>query len=113
MSSSRSSQPAISRPQGVLVWLLVGLVLTLALLTSSPSLHARLHHQDHATPAAHDDSGCAITLFQHGVTTPLDLPRVEIPADHWIATQATDSGTLPLSSPPHLLQPARGPPGIG
>lgn len=98
--------------------MLAGVVLALGLLTVSPTLHAHLHgeptaHNEHAAPHPHDDSGCAVTLFQHGVTTPLDLPRLDIPRETWIATLPPAPDALTPASPRHLLQPARGPPCIG
>ena len=119
MSSTRIQPPAISRMQSVLAWFLMGLVFTLSLLTASPEIHAYLHgesraHSDDAVPQAHDDHSCAVTLFQQGVTTPLDLPRVDTPRNTlWIATLPPARDTLALSAPRHLLRPARGPPCIG
>ncbi len=118
----------VTRIQCVIAWLLVGLVFTLGLLAVSPDTHARLHaafdspaahghcgDQPHAAPHAgvHDDSDCAVSLFQLGVTAPLALPRLTCPQRVWIVTQARP-GERPLPPPPaHRLQPARGPPGLG
>jgi hypothetical protein len=117
MSSTRHA-PAISLARSALTWLLAGMVFSLGLLAVSPSAHAHLHESSHAhhhddAPPATDDSGCAITLFGHGVTTPLNLPRLATPRITWIASLPPARDTLPLSAPRHLLRPARGPPGIG
>ena len=102
---------------GVLAWFLAGLVFTLGLLTVSPALHAYLHGEPsahhHGAPQTHDDSGCAVTLFQHGVTTPLELPRLDTPHTIRVVTLPSARDTLLLSAPRHLLRPARGPPCIG
>ncbi|MDF3055898.1 MAG: hypothetical protein K0R17_113 [Rariglobus sp.] len=117
MPSSRTQPSAVSRLQGALAWLLAGLVLALGLLTVCPSAHAHLHDHHETTqdglPVTHDDSGCAIVLFQHGVTTPMDLPRLTVPPAAWIATLPPAGDFRPFSAPRHLLQPARGPPCIG
>jgi hypothetical protein len=118
MPSRRATPTTPSRSQGALVWLLAGLVFALGLLSVSPKAHAHLHghdsdeHHSHA-PAAHDDAGCAITLFQNGVTTPLDLPRLDTPEYQRISTlPATgDTRLIPISH--HRLPPACGPPCIG
>jgi hypothetical protein len=118
--SSRRATTTPSRLKGVLVWMLAGLVLALGLLSVSPKAHAHLHGHDsdaqhtHAPLAAgHDDDGCAITLFQHGVTTPLDLPSIATPRTPCIATLTPALVTDAPSAPRHLLRPARGPPCIG
>lgn len=117
---SRALPTTTSRPQGVLVWWLAGLVFALGLLSVSPKAHAYLHGHDsdtqhtHAPLAAgHDDDGCAVTLFQHGVTTPLDLPSIDTPRTPCIATLTPALSTDSPSAPRHLLRPARGPPCIG
>lgn len=117
MSSSRLQSTAPGRPQRVLVWLLAGLVLALGLLTVSPAAHARLHEanplRDHTALPSPDDTGCAVTLFQHGVTTPLDLPHVETPSPGWALISLTPApDRLTLSAPRQLLRPARGPPAL-
>ena len=111
MPSARSTQPSARRAQDALAWLLVGLVLTLSVLTADPSLHERLHSHDHAV--AHGDDGCAITLFGHGVTTPPALPRIETPEIRWIAATSPAHEELLLASVPDLHPPGRGPPCIG
>jgi hypothetical protein len=101
------------------------MVFALGLLTVSPAAHAHLHAHphvgehcahanEHPAPAIpHDDTGCAVTLFQQGVTPPLDLPRVETPRTALIATLAPAPAASALPAAPHRFQPARGPPCIG
>jgi hypothetical protein len=118
MSPRHRYPSTVSRLQGALAWMLAGLVFALGLLTVSPTLHAHLHgetsdHHRHATAHPHDDSGCAVTLFQQGVTPPLDLPRLDIPRETWIATLPPAPDTPIPAAPSYLLQPARGPPCIG
>ena len=129
MSRSAAKTATVTRLQGAIAWLLVGLVLTLGLLSVSPDAHARLHaafdspavhvhcgDQPHGVPhgashaGVHDDSDCVVSLFQLGVTAPLALPRLSCPQRVWIVSQA-QPGERPLPPPPaHRLQPARGPP---
>ena len=119
MPSHLATPTLLSRRQGVLVWLLAGLVLALGLLSVAPKAHAHLHGHDsdeqhsHAPLANHDDAGCAITLFQHGVTTPLDLPRLDTPESLWISTLTPALVTKAPSALHHRLPPACGPPCIG
>ncbi len=122
MPPLRPQPLALSRITCVLAWFLAGLVVMLSLLTVSPSLHAHLHHEagahdhdnNHDTAAAHDDLGCAVTLYQQGLTAPLALPQLETPhCTLGIATLPPARDTLALSAPPHRLRPARGPPDLG
>lgn len=111
MSSVRTTPAFARRTRDAFAWLLAGLVLALSLLTAAPALHERLHSHDHAV--AHDDSGCAVTLFGQGVTAPLALPQLEAPADRWIvATPPAHKIWLPVSAH-DLHPPGRGPPCIG
>lgn len=110
-SRATTSNPA----RGFIAWLLAGLVLALALLGASPRAHAFLHGDaDHAhASAAHDDGGCAIALFQHGVTAPLALPLLNAPRSRWIGT-LPHAGTRTFRSAPDIrLMPAQGPPHLG
>ncbi|MET0263108.1 MAG: hypothetical protein ABW223_09440, partial [Rariglobus sp.] len=75
--------------------------------------HAHNHAHSHDAPAPHDDLGCAVTLFQLGVVTPLALPHVEGPRVTWTTVAHPTRDTLPLSSPSYLHRPVRGPPCIG
>jgi len=131
MSPARHRIPAFRHARGALAGLLALLVFTLGLLAVSPEAHALLHsgahsgaalslthahpadasaHDPHAT---HDDLGCAVTLFSHGVTTPLALPHLDAPRITLLATLAGAPDTFHPSAPPHRLQPARGPPRLG
>lgn len=111
MSSARTTPSFARRTRDAFAWVLAGLVLALSLLTAAPALHEHLHADDHAV--AHDDSGCAVTLFGQGVTTPLALPQVEAPdirpADPTFPAQTE----LFLTATPDLHPPGRGPPCIG
>jgi hypothetical protein len=94
------------------------MVFALGLLAVSPQTHAHLHDHNgedhhHGPSVVHDDYGCAVTLFQQGVTTPLELPTLDTPRVTYIATLPLAPKTSVLSAPRHLLQPARGPPGRG
>jgi hypothetical protein len=113
MSAMSTVRPITTsfRPRGMLVWLLAGLVFALGLLNAAPSLHERLHAHDHAT--VHNDAGCAVTLFAHGVTTPLDLPQVNAPRTACIATLSTAPDRLDLTSADHLHPPGQAPPLLG
>lgn len=111
MSSARTTPAFARRTRDAFAWVLAGLVLALSLLTAAPAVHEHLHADDHAV--AHDDSGCAVTLFGQGVTTPLALPEVEAPAGRWIVTIPPVHETLPPVSVHGLHPPGRGPPRIG
>lgn len=110
MTTRRATAPR--RLLGAFAWLLAGIVLALGFLGASPRAHALLHdHADDAHhAAAHDDAGCAVTLFQHGVTTPIAMPQVEAPASVWIDTLAPAPVAAPRSAPDLRLMPSRGPP---
>lgn len=107
-------QPPLIRPQGALVWLLAILVFVLGMLAACPTAHAHLHdeseaHENRGT-FVHDDAGCAVTLFQHGITAPLAPPRLDAPRVTWIATLPRTHESKPFSVASHLLKPTRGPP---
>jgi hypothetical protein len=88
----------------VLAVLLMGLVLFVAALASSESLHKLIHHD--ADEAGHE---CAVTLFAHGQ---VDSPVVEVAAIIPVAPVEF----LPLTSVSvvnalvETLPPGRGPP---
>lgn len=115
----KPNTPHSDRPgrlQRVLAGWLAALVFALSLLAFAPSLHARLHdhaHDHDATAVSHDDAGCAVTLFQQGVTTPLSLPSLgkPAPATRLLVLRAPDA--VPLSAAPQRLRPVRGPPRVG
>ncbi len=126
MSSVSAKTATLTRVQGAVTWLLVGLVFMLGLLAASPVAHARLHaglaptvghHHDHAddhadnAPPCADDSACAVSLFQVGVTPPLALPHLSCPHRVWSVSQSRPSERQLPPPPTHRLQPARGPPG--
>ncbi|GEM_PF-501336 len=123
MPNRTAQLPGISRLQGALAVVLATVVFALGLLSVSPTAHAHLHaghdechdtsSEPHTHSQPHDDAGCAVTLFQHGVTTPVDLPRVAAPLAAPVASVSPTRDTLELPAPPHLLRPARGPPSLG
>lgn len=115
-----SSRPHASRLPGALAFVLAGVVFALGLLSASPATHARLHahdaHQDahgHDHAIAHDDAGCAVSLFSQGVVTPLEFPCVEAPPAACVATLEPSRAARHLVSPGHLRPPGRGPPRLG
>lgn len=113
MSSSRATPLRSSPAPCVLAALLAVLVFALGLLNVSPSAHHWLHAHDADHAAAHDDAGCAVTLFAHGATTTLDLPRVAAPQTVVFASLVAAPSRLLLTAAHHLTPPGRGPPCIG
>jgi hypothetical protein len=117
----RVSPSPFSAAQRLLAGLLTLVVLALAVLAVSPDAHAWLHAHEHgdrphasdtSSDAAHND-GCAVTLFAHGVTAALDMPRLPAPQENWGRMPAVIQRTLYLSVPRYLRQPERGPPVVG
>ncbi|HSI08437.1 MAG: hypothetical protein ACAH89_04720 [Rariglobus sp.] len=113
MPLTRAKPPVAALTRGALVWLLAVIVFVLGLLGAAPSVHDWLHRDDAGHAIAHDDAGCAVTLFAHGATTPLELPRVIAPRSVFITSLATEPFILLLSAAHHLTPPACGPPCIG
>ena len=111
MSSARNLPAFARRTRAAFAWVLAGLVLALSLLTAAPALHAHMHAGDHAV--AHDDAGCAVTLFGHGVTTPLALPRVKSPEIRQTGTVTPVRTEWLLTAAPRLRPPGRAPPCSG
>lgn len=72
---------------GLTVLVLGLLLLVISSAGANPALHAWIHdwepsqcasaegHDQAATPQAHDDSNCAISLFAHGLTS-FDAPQL-------------------------------------
>lgn len=83
---------------------LAGLVFGVALLSTAPNIHDRLH------PDAHEaDHRCAITLFAEGLTIP--AAALVMAAVVWlIADLAARSNAKPNAIPAFRLPPVRGPP---
>ncbi len=113
MHCSREKPSVAALTRGALVWLLAVTVFALGLLGSAPAAHDWLHSDDTDHAVAHDDAGCAVTLFAHGATTPLELPRVIAPRPAFISSLATKPLLLLLSAANHLTPPVCGPPYIG
>lgn len=84
----------------------IALVLLLSVLTAHPELH-RLIHGD--TDASHDD-GCAVVLFAHGVSAPLDTAILASTPVEWAVLSRPETAEIFLTSPRYLHQPERGPP---
>jgi hypothetical protein len=99
-----ATKPFTRRSQAVIASLLVGLVLLLDALASSPALHARLHHD--ADQPGHE---CAVTIFAHGQ---VDACAVDMP----VTPPSAGIEFLPpvlISLPNTLVEtlpPGRGPP---
>lgn len=84
-----------------------GLVFLLGLAAASPDLHARMHGQ----VADHDDTGCVIALFGHGVSLATGTADLVVVPIEWQAPPLPTVAELLLTAPRHLRQPERGPPG--
>lgn len=82
------------------------LVLLLAVLAASPELHARMH----GDAAGHDDSGCVIALFGHGVSLASGADTLVVVPIEWQAAPPPAVEELLLTAPRHLRQLERGPP---
>ncbi|MBW8781926.1 MAG: hypothetical protein JF599_08570 [Verrucomicrobia bacterium] len=116
----RVSPSPFSAAQRLLAGLLTLVVLALTVLSVSPDAHAWLHAHEHgdrpdssAAPDLSHDDGCAITLYAHGITAALDIPRLPAPQENWVQVSASIQRTLYLSVPRYLRQPERGPPVVG
>lgn len=111
----------LNAAQRLLAGFLVLVVLALAVLAVSPDAHAWLHaHERNSRTAASDNpsnapdnDGCAITLYTHGITAALDIPRLAAPKEDWWQMPAAIQQALYLSVPRYLRQPERGPPVVG
>lgn len=114
MSFRRLTRSLTCLGQGALAWVFVGLVVTLNFLAVSPEAHAYFHQETGDSCKHHDaaksDEGCAVTLFQNGVTPPLALPQIEAPRFTWIVTRPAVLVTFCYSRASQALPPARGPP---
>ena len=84
----------------------IALVLLLSVLTTSPELHRLFHGLDNA---GHDD-GCAVVLYAHGVSAPLDTAMVATTPAEWRELSRPETAGIFLTSPRYLHQPERGPP---
>ena len=84
----------------------IALVLALSVFAASPSLHDELHA---ATHTDHDDS-CAVVLYAHGVSLPLDAPAAPLPAVALDVRAPSVARVIFVSPPRYLHQPERGPP---
>ena len=82
------------------------LVLLLTVLAASPELHAWVH----GDAAGHDDSGCVIALFGHGVSLAAGGDTLVVTPMEWQAAPPPAVEELLLTAPRYLRQPERGPP---
>ncbi|HVW19914.1 MAG TPA: hypothetical protein VHC86_01760 [Opitutaceae bacterium] len=82
------------------------LVLALAILAASPTLHAWLHGEK--TPDA--DDGCAVVLFVHGITPALGAVLLAAAALRRLPERAAVFSAPLWAAPAHQLPPGRGPP---
>jgi hypothetical protein len=113
MPSLRQKTRLPASARVALAGLLAITVVVLGLLEFAPAAHHWLHGHDASHAVAHDDAGCAVTLFAHGTTTPLELPHVIAPRPVFIATFAAEPLSLLLTATHHLTPPGRGPPALG
>lgn len=82
------------------------MIVLLSVLAVSPSAHERLH-----ADAADANHACAITLFAHGVTSPVGQVELPVPLELPEAVLRSAGPELRLITPRYLLKPLRGPPG--
>jgi hypothetical protein len=86
------------------------LVLLLAVLAASPTLHAWVHGQSVAqAQAGHGDDDCVITQFSHGLTTPAAALAL-VAFLGLISGLARPCAVGPLPAPRFWLPPVCGPP---
>jgi hypothetical protein len=102
------------------------LVFGLGLLANAPALHAWVHRaessahcdatqkRDASAPftAAHNDAGCAITLFGQGTSVPEPMPEVDTPVSRdaaavFAAPDAPSPAALAYLHPPGRAPPTR------
>lgn len=93
-------------PRRLLAASSIALVLLLSVLASNPELHRFIHG---GVDDGHED-GCAVTLFAHGVSSPLDTAIVATTPAEWLALRRPEMAEIFLASPRYLHQPERGPP---
>ena len=84
----------------------IALVLLLSVLAANPELHRVFHFG--TDPGAED--GCAVVLFTHGVSAPLDSAVLAATPALWRALDRPAVAEIFLASPRFLHPPERGPP---
>ena len=82
------------------------LVLMLAVLAVSPSLHHWLHNDT----VDDDDDDCAVVLFSNGVSLALDQVAITPPYVVWQRAPLPTAVEIFLVPARYLRQPERGPP---
>ena len=85
----------------------IALVLLLSVLAVTPELHELFHHHDRAS---HEEDGCAVVLFAHGVSAPFDTAIIAATPAQWLVLNRPETAEIFLTSPRYLHQPERGPP---
>jgi len=84
----------------------ITLVLLLSVLAANPELHRVFHFG--TDPGV--DEGCAVVLFTHGVSAPLDTAVLATTPALWRALARPEVAEIFLASPRFLHPPERGPP---
>ena len=85
--------------------LLAAVVLLLAVLAVCPAAHQWLHHD-----ADHEDHECAVTLFVHGITTPLAAVALVLISWRIISHTVPLAREFSLPAEPCRLPQAQAPP---
>ena len=96
-----------SMPPSRLRWLALGLAFTvfgLGVAAVAPSLHDALHEA-----GDHEEHGCAVELFAHGVLAAATTPAAEQPSWRSVETKAAVDRDDRFAGW-HVLPPACGPP---
>lgn len=106
MSTLRRSLLLAEVPRRLLAAGSIALVLLLSVLASNPELHRFIHGD---SEAGHED-GCAVVLFAHGVSAPLDTAVIATTPAEWVALSRPEIAEIFLASPRYLHLPERGPP---
>ena len=106
MSALRRSRLLAEVPRRLLAAGSIALVLLLSVLATNPELHRVFHAP---SDAGHED-GCAVVLFAHGVSAPLDTAILASSPAQWLAFSRPETAEIFLASPRYLHQPERGPP---
>jgi hypothetical protein len=82
------------------------LVLALAVLAVSPSLHAWLHGEK----VLDADDGCAVVLFAQGITPALGAALLVVAALRRLPERLAEPFAPSFAAPAHQLPPGCGPP---
>jgi hypothetical protein len=107
MSTLRRQLLQAEGPRRVLAAGGIALVLLLSVLMVNPELHELFHHHDRTS---HEEDGCAVVLFAHGVSAPFDTAMVAATPAEWLVLSRPEAVEIFLTSSRYLHQPERGPP---